>query len=186
MKGVKLSKMPLYQHPFVDVFKTFKVFEYKDAEKIKGATESVNKAIRRKVLQLKDSSIQIPSPKSSLHSLGLTGKFIYIQLLATPQPFSIHFDYLVDAKHVTRLSFSNVFKSPQVSNTVNLQIPLQLSEKWTVVCVHAMKLLETHRVCKAGSKSAAMRSLQVCGNVGVRGVYTSDIEYTVKVRLPER
>jgi len=48
--------------------------------------------------------------------------------------------------------------------------------------VHVMELFEAHKVFLPKSKkSILMRSLQVCGNITIRGIYTSDIQYTIKV-----
>jgi hypothetical protein len=59
--------------------------------------------------------IQIPSPASShaRSGLGLTGRYIYVQLKApaTASPLSFHIDLqLTDRSHNIRLSASNLYK----------------------------------------------------------------------------
>jgi len=51
-------------------------------------------------------------------SLGLTGRYIYVQLKSTAgAPFSIHFDFEMQERgHNVRLSVSNLFKSFNQSN----------------------------------------------------------------------
>jgi hypothetical protein len=62
--------------------------------------------------------IQLPHPHSIQKSLGLTGRFLYLQLKsATGAPFSLHFDLgMTDRGHGVRLSVSNLFKSFNQSN----------------------------------------------------------------------
>jgi len=116
MSEKKKSKIPLYQHPFIDIFKVFQVLDWKNSLKTGEVTECIDKTINKQVLTLKgatNTSIQIPNNKSN--SLGLTGKFIYIECIGnTNKRFSIYFDYLIDEKQVTRLSLSNIFKLSQV------------------------------------------------------------------------
>jgi len=67
-------------------------------------------------------------------------------------------------------------------NTTNLQIPLQVPENWSVLCIRVMELLEQYKLFLPGSKQdIAMRSMQLCGNMTVKGIYTSDILYTIRV-----
>lgn len=117
-----MNKIPLYQHPFVDIFKVFKLNEWKQAEKSGDVTETIDKLIGKKSLQLVGPSntatfVQIPRTKSPLKSLGLIGKYVYVEALGSgTRPFSLHFDYIIDDKQTTRLSFSNLFKAAKVKN----------------------------------------------------------------------
>lgn len=76
-----MNKIPLYQHPYVDVFKVFKMAEWKNSEKSGDVTETIDKQVGKKVLQLVGPSntatfVQLPRSKSSLKSLGLIGKYV--------------------------------------------------------------------------------------------------------------
>ena len=52
--------------------------------------------------------------------------------------------------------------------------------KWTVLCINGWQVLEENHVFASGQKASFfMRSIQVTANVQVRGIYTSDIKYTV-------
>ncbi len=63
-----------------------------------------------------------------------------------------------------------------------MQIPLQLTEQWSIVCIRITDLMELHRVfLPSGKREIAMRSLQICGNITLRGIFTSDIQYSIRV-----
>lgn len=115
-----MNKIPLYQHPFVDIFKAFKLLEWKNSEKSGDVTDTIDKTIGKKVLQLVGPSntstfVQLPKSKSPLKSLGLIGHYIYIEAFTkSNRPFSLHFDYIIDDKQFTRISLSNVFKAAKV------------------------------------------------------------------------
>ena len=52
--------------------------------------------------------------------------------------------------------------------------------KWTVLVFDALHLLSENKVFAAGqAQKFALRSFQVCATVALRGIYTSDILYTV-------
>ncbi len=76
-------------------------------------------------------------------------------------------------------------------NGNSIQIPLQDANqavpfgKWTIICINALQILESANAFVAGqNKTFYMRSLQVTANVQVKGIYTSDIKYTVQT-LPK-
>jgi len=194
-----MNKIPLYQHPFVDVFKAFKLTEWKNSEKSGEVTETIDKTIGKKAIQLVGPSntatfIQIPRAKSQIKSLGLIGKYIYFEMQGNGnKPCSIHLDYLIDDKQTTRVSFSNLFKTTKVffiimydklkiANTTNLQIPLNLPENWCIMCIHIIDLFEQNKVFLPGSKKdISLRTIQICGNLTLKGIYTSDILYSIRV-----
>jgi hypothetical protein len=105
--------------------------------------------------------------------------------------FVLHFDYILNETRHVRLSISNIFKEFKNLNGNSIQIPLQDANqavpfgKWTVVCINALQILESANAFAAGqNKTFYMRSLQVTANVMVKGIYTSDIKYTVQT-LPK-
>lgn len=130
----------------------------------------------------------MPHPTSLLKSLGLTGRYIYLELKSNGAPFSIHFDLgMVERTNHVRISVSNLFKSFNTSNGFVLQVPLDLtSDRWTVACIDVSDLLARARLFPASYSiegAHTIRSVQLCANVEVRGVYTSDNEYDF-VTLP--
>jgi len=57
--------------------------------------------------------------------------------------------------------------------------------KWTVLCINGWQLLEENHAFMACQKASFhMRSIQVTANIQVRGIYTSDIKYSVQT-LPK-
>jgi len=86
-----------WQHPFVDVFKRYNTF---DAPKsYKGSVSIVHDpAIARKTFKLSGSilsnnTVTIPDPNSDIKACNLTGKYIYVELFASPEKyFCIHFE----------------------------------------------------------------------------------------------
>jgi hypothetical protein len=73
-------------------------------------------------------------------------------------------------------------------NGNSLQIPVFDGvpfNTWTVLCLNAHQILEANQLFPPGQKeSFFMRSLQATANVQIRGIYTSDIRYTVQT-LPK-
>jgi hypothetical protein len=57
--------------------------------------------------------IQLPHPHSLQKSLGLTGRYLYLQVKSVAgAPFSLHFDFgMQERGHNVRISVSNLFKS---------------------------------------------------------------------------
>lgn len=61
----------------------------------------------------------MPNPKSLTQSLGLTGRYIYLEVKTKSQgsPFTMHFDFgIAERSHNVRVSISNLFKSFNTSN----------------------------------------------------------------------
>ena len=97
-----MNKIPLYQHPFVDVFRVIKVADWKTAAKEGDVTEAMDKKISKKVIKIGGATsasnyIQVLGSKSTMKSLGLTGKFAYV-LFQWPvgKQYSFHLDFVVN------------------------------------------------------------------------------------------
>ena len=57
--------------------------------------------------------------------------------------------------------------------------------KWTIICINAFQVLAENNVFAPGQKSGFfMRSIQITANIQVKGMYTSDMKYTVQT-LPK-
>lgn len=133
--------------------------------------------------------IQIPNPQSLQKSLGLTGRYLYLQVKSTAgAPFSLHFDFaMAERGHNTRLSVSNLFKAFNQSTGFAVQVPLELRpERWTCVCLDIVELMSRSLLFPSSYSLDGAHTLKVitlCANVQIRGVYTSDNEYDF-VTLP--
>ena len=123
-------------------------------------------------------------------SLGLTGRYLYLQAKApvSSVPFSFHIDLnLCDRSHGVRISASNLYKQVSTQNGFVLQVPLNLDiDRWTVIVFDIVSLLKVSKLLPptyAIEGSYQIKGLTLCANSTVRGVYTSDNEYDF-VTLP--
>ena len=116
-----------------------------------------------------------------MKSLGLTGRFIYIELATTKEfPFTIHLDFKIASRNNQRISLSNLFKTVQKPNDFVIQFPIDLEEKWTVVCLDILKILEMTENFPEGFElegSHTLKSFTVCSTMQCRGIFTSDNLY---------
>ena len=186
MKGAQL-----WQHPFVDVFKYAGITEWRQCQKEGDVTETIDKIICKKVYKLQGSVsasnyIQIPKSKSEMKSLGLNGKFIYIELRVSPgKLFSLHLDLVItntrtNIEEPLKISLSNLFKESKMQNS--LQIACKSGGKWSVICIDLRSVLSEYFGEKVVFKELKMVTL--CANMHAKGVYTSDILYNPKT-LPK-
>ena len=186
-----MKRTEVWQHPFVDVFKLVKLTEWRLSHKEGDVTEQIDRSIGKKVYRLQGSVsasnfIQVPKPRCSMKSLGLTGKYIYIQTrVPAGKLFSLHLDLLLlnqktSQEEPFKVSLSNLFKETRTGTC--LQLSLKLSPKWSVVCIDVQKLLLELFDCKMTFKE--LKGLTLCANMTTRGVFTSDILYSPKT-LPK-
>ena len=79
-----MNQIPLYQHPYVDVFKSTKLTEWTLAAKEGDVTEIYDKQIAKTVIKISgvtpgSNYIQLPAQKNlPKKSLGLIGKYVFI------------------------------------------------------------------------------------------------------------
>ena len=132
-------KAELWQHPFVDVFKLVNLNEWRVGQKEGDVTECLDRITGKRVYRIAGSIsaanyIQIPRNKSQLKTLGLTGQYIYLQILEVPEKlFSLHLEFLLTnsktkSDEPLRVSLSNLFKETKLTNS-GLQISCHLGEK---------------------------------------------------------
>ena len=188
----------VWQHPFVDVFKHFKICPIQDwkANKKHGdVQEGFAREIGRKVMAISGSIsannyIQIPHPNSMTKTLGLTGRYMYLQVKApiSSVPFSFHIDLnMAERSHGIRISASNLYKQVSTQNGFVMQVPLNLDvDRWTVIVFDIYNLLKVSRLLPQNytiEGSYQIKGITLCANSVVRGVFTSDNEYDF-VTLP--
>jgi hypothetical protein len=116
------------------------------------------KEIGRKVMQINgtisaNNYIQIPNPQSLQKSLGLTGRYLYLEVKAplSSSPFSFHIDLtMAERGHGIRISSSNLYKKVSTQNGFVMQVPLNLDiNRWTVVVYDLYELLKYSRLLPA-------------------------------------
>ena len=152
-----------------------------------------DKVIGRKIVKISGkipaaNFISIPRSKTSVKNLALTGRYVYAQMQVAPgNLLSIHLDYLVTSersvgqRHI-RLSVSNLFKADKIPSESSMQLSINPTAKWTVLCLDIKKLLESNY--NLFLQTHQLRSLTLCSSVSVRSLYTSDIKYSSKT-LPK-
>ena len=96
-----------WQHPFVDVFKRYNTFDapksYKGSVSIVHVSYQLIKdpAIARKAFKisgsiLSNNTVTIPDQNSDVKACNLTGRYIYVELFASPEKyFCIHFEIAI-------------------------------------------------------------------------------------------
>ena len=90
--------------------------------------------------------VQIPNPTSGVKSLGLNGRYIYVQIKApsSSTPLVFHIDLIMrDRAEGMRVSCSNLYNKISSQNDFCLQVPLNLDlNRWTVVVLDMYELLK--------------------------------------------
>jgi hypothetical protein len=81
-----------------------------------------------------------------------------------------------------RISVSNLFKNFNTSNGNVIHIPLESvkTQKWAVVCIDIQETLQKSGFFQSNYKIDGchqLKSMTLCANCLVRGVYTSDNDY---------
>ena len=132
----------------------------------------------------------LPHPQCQIKSLNLNGRYIYFQVKCPKHglPFSYHIDLgVAERSHGIRISVSNLFKNFATSNGFVAQVPLELKNNcWSVVVLDVYELIKQSHILPATyliEGSYQIRSITVCANTHLRGIFTSDNLYDF-VTLP--
>ena len=121
-------------------------------------------------------------PKAGAHSLGLTGRYVYF--LFKPMPakyFVVHMEAGTREGVAVRVSFSNLFKEVKSTSTW-LQFPFascssgstEPRPRWALLTVDLQSALATF----FNRTYMCLKSVKVCANVLIKGVFTSNQEYS--------
>ncbi|KAM5331996.1 WD repeat-containing protein 90 isoform 3-T3 [Glossophaga mutica] len=186
----------VWQHPFLNVFRHFKVDEWKRSTKEGDVATVMDKTLKCTVYRIRGSvcaSNYIQLPKTSTQSLGLTGRYLYLLFrpLSTKH-FVIHLDLSTEDKQVIRVSLSNLFKEFK-STATWLQFPFiceaetsrkgvaPSSARWTCLQLdlHDILLVYLNR------RYSHLKSVRLCANLLVRSLYTSDLCFDPAVNVGE-
>lgn len=188
-----------WQHPFLNVFRHFRMDEWKRSSKEGDVAVVTDKVLKSAVYRIRGSvsaSNYIQLPRTSTQSLGLTGRYLYVLFRPLPtKHFVIHLDVSTEDGQVIRVSFSNLFKEFKSSATW-LQFPFVFETKtarrdlagvapprarWT--CLHLdlrdilMFYLSRHY--------SHLKSIRLCASLLVRNLYTSDLCFDPAVTVTE-
>uniref|UniRef100_A0A6I8N486 WD repeat-containing protein 90 n=1 Tax=Ornithorhynchus anatinus TaxID=9258 RepID=A0A6I8N486_ORNAN len=192
---------PVWQHPYLNVFKHFKVEEWKRSAKEGDVTTVMDKTLKGTVYRIRGSipaSNFVQLPKTSSQSLGLTGRHVY--LLFKPMPakyFVIHLDVATEDSQVVRISFSNLFKEFKSSATW-LQFPFiceaprnsendyhigmaSASGRWTCLQLDLNLTLALF----LNRHYSHLKSIKLCANLLVKNLFTSDLLFDPGITFSE-
>ena len=130
---------------------------------------------------LSGNIIKCPHPQSKMKSMGLTGRFIYLEIQACPEkPFTIHLDFKIKGRNNLRISFSNLFKQVKSPTQFVYQIPLYLENKWTLISLDVLKTLEISELFPSNFKLEEchiFKGFTLSASMNFRGIFTSDNLY---------
>ncbi|XP_054849422.1 WD repeat-containing protein 90 isoform X2 [Eublepharis macularius] len=199
----------VWQHPFLNVFKHFKVEEWKRSTKEGDVTTVTDKTLKGTVYRISGSvpaSNYLQLPKTSTQSLGLTGCYLYI--LFKPMPtkyFVVHLDVATEDSQVVRISFSNLFKEFK-STATWLQFPFicgaargsvyentvkaakrdlvglaPTNVRWTFLTFDLRHVLSLY----LNRSYSHLKSVRLCSNLLVKNLFTSNLLFDPGVTFSE-
>uniref|UniRef100_G1QEM5 WD repeat domain 90 n=1 Tax=Myotis lucifugus TaxID=59463 RepID=G1QEM5_MYOLU len=195
---------PVWQHPFLNVFRQFKVDEWKRSTKEGDVATVMDKTLKCTVYRIRgtvSASNYIQLPKTSTQSLGLTGRYLYLLFrpLSTKH-FVIHLDLSTEDRQVIRVSLSNLFKEFK-STATWLQFPFICEgtsrkgdaemghlagaappgARWTCLQLDLHDLLLVY----LNRRYSHLKSVRLCASLLVRNLYTSDLCFDPAVTVAE-
>ncbi|XP_044771184.1 WD repeat-containing protein 90 [Neomonachus schauinslandi] len=189
----------VWQHPFLNVFRHFKVGEWKRSTKEGDVAPVTDKTLKCTVYRVRGSvsaGNYIQLPKTSTQSLGLTGRYLYVLFRPLPaKHFVIHLDVATEDSQVIRVSFSNLFKEFK-STATWLQFPF--------ICEAGLSVKELASVAPSGARWTCLqldlhdillvylnrryghlKSVKLCASLLVKSLYTSDLCFDPAVTMAE-
>ncbi|XP_043312643.1 WD repeat-containing protein 90 isoform X2 [Cervus canadensis] len=186
----------VWQQPFLNVFRHFKVDEWKRSTKEGDVAAVTDKTLKCTVYRVRGSvsaSNYIQLPKTSTQSLGLNGRYLYVLFRPLPaKHFVIHLDVSTEDSQVIRVSFSNLFKEFK-STATWLQFPFICEAgttregvafpgaRWTCLQLdlHDILLVYLHRCY------SHLKGVRLCASMLVRSLYTSDLSFDPAITVAE-
>ncbi|XP_042336753.1 WD repeat-containing protein 90 isoform X3 [Sceloporus undulatus] len=199
----------VWQHPYLNVFKHFKVEEWKRSTKEGDVTTTMDKTLKGTVYRISGSvpaSNYLQLPKTSTQSLGLTGHYLYILFKPAPAKyFVVHLDVVTENSQVVRISFSNLFKEFK-STATWLQFPFicgaakgsvhestakaskrdlvslaPSTVRWTCLMLDLRYILSLY----LNRSYSHLKSVKLCANLLVKNLFTSDLLFDPGVTFSE-
>ncbi|XP_012515021.1 PREDICTED: WD repeat-containing protein 90 [Propithecus coquereli] len=178
-----------WQQPFLNVFRHFKVDEWKRSTKEGDVAVVTDKTLRRSVYRIRGSvsaGSYIQLPRTGTQSLGLTGRYLYVLFRPLPSKhFVIHLDVSTEDSQVIRMSFSSLFKEFK-STATWLQFPFVFEARtsgrdlagvappgarWTFLQLDLQDILLLY----LNRSYSHLKSVRLCASLLVRNLYTSDL-----------
>lgn len=106
---------------------------------------------------------------------------MYMEVCVNPEmPYYIHLDFSLEGRNNLRFSFSNLYKEISLPNTFVIQIPLELTYCWTILCVDVLRIMELSELFPEDyilDGAHKLKSFTFCSELKVRALFTSDNFY---------
>uniref|UniRef100_A0A663LQT0 WD repeat-containing protein 90 n=1 Tax=Athene cunicularia TaxID=194338 RepID=A0A663LQT0_ATHCN len=194
------GKNSLGTRPYLNVFKHFRVEEWKRSAKEGDVAALTDARLKGTVYRIRGSvpaSSYLQLPRSGTQSLGLAGRYLY--LLFRPMPrkhFVVHLDVTTEENLVVRISFSNLFKEfkstatwlqfPFVSVAPVRDVPYLLGAapvdvRWTCLVLDLPSILSLY----LNRRYKHLKSVKLCSNLMVKNLCTSDLVFDPGVTFSE-
>ncbi|KAM6424013.1 WD repeat-containing protein 90 isoform 1-T1 [Liasis olivaceus] len=199
----------VWQHPYLNIFKHFKVEEWKRSTKDGDVTTFMDKTLKGTVYRISGAvpaSNYLQLPKTGTQSLGLTGHYIYILFKPAPgKYFVVHLDVATEDSQVVRISFSNLFKEFK-STATWLQFPYicgaargsvyestaktakrdlvglaPSNVRWTCLMLDLRHILGLY----LNRTYSHLKSVKLCSNLLVKNLFTSDLLFDPALTFSE-
>ena len=91
----------LFQKPHLEILRLFARDDWEHAEQRGDVQQTIDKAIGKRVFVMRGKTAAanyLALPKAGAAPLGLDGKYLYIELRLTGQPYVLHVDVMNDAR----------------------------------------------------------------------------------------
>ncbi|XP_072691171.1 WD repeat-containing protein 90 isoform X4 [Canis lupus baileyi] len=188
-----------WQRPFVNVFRHCRVGEWRRCSREGDVAAVTDKSLRCAVYRIRDAPsaggyIQLPG--TSMQSLGLTGRYLYVLFRPLPgKHFIIQLDVATKDGQVVRMSFSNLFKEFK-STATWLQFPLicgagaatkggtrvgASDARWTCLQLDLRNILLVY----VNRRYGHLKSVKLCASLLVKSLYTSDLCFDPTLTVAE-
>ncbi|NXK90310.1 WDR90 protein, partial [Formicarius rufipectus] len=195
-----------WQHPYLNIFKHFRVEEWKRSAKEGDVAALTDTRLKRTVCRIRGSnpaSSYLQLPRAATQSLGLTGRYLYLLFRPLPHKhFLIHLDVTTEENQVVRISFSNHFKEFK-STATWLQFPFvcggakdlecdtvscrgvsraaPADVRWTCLVLDLPSILSRY----LSRRYSHLKAIKLCSNLLVRNLCTSDLVFDPGVTFSE-
>ncbi|NXF01306.1 WDR90 protein, partial [Smithornis capensis] len=195
-----------WQHPYLNIFKHFRVEEWKRSAKEGDVAALTDTRLKGTIYRIRGSnpaSSYLQLPRTGTQSLGLTGRYLY--LLFRPLPckyFLVHLDVTTKENQVVRISFSNLFKEFKSTPTW-LQFPFVCGAakgsasdtmsrhgvsgaapadvRWTCLVLDLPSILSLY----LSRRYSHLKGVKLCSNLLVKNLCTSDLVFDPGVTFSE-
>ncbi|NWI66893.1 WDR90 protein, partial [Todus mexicanus] len=190
-----------WQRPYLNIFKHFRVEEWKRSTREGDVAAITDARLKGTVYRIRGSlptSSYLQLPRTGTQSLRLVGRYLY--LLFRPMPykhFIVHLDVTTEENQVVRISFSTLFKEFK-STATWLQFPFVCGAaedsvddcparrgeerlaraapadvRWTCLVLDLHSILSLY----LSRRYSHLKSVKLCSNLLVKNLCTSDLVF---------